>query len=366
MGYWKCVSQLRRWFLILFIAGMFCPLAAFAQIDPTNRSLIQFGYNQSIQGQAPLSAYAFFYNNRPNFLDNSNLTLRLAIAPVYVDSELGISQALGPLTDVGIGLAGGAFADNYYEIQQGKYLKSESFDGNSLTASSSIYHLFDPGRLIPLSGVLRGEIHYADYSRTSDTASNFVLPQNQTSFNVRTGFRFGGKEPVLVPELAMELSLWYEGMVRLNSGDYGFGGDEHVQSVTHQFWGRALLAYTMEESKQNFLVSLTAGDSARTDRFSAYRLGGYLPLAAEFPLSIPGYYYQELSATRFLAFNATYSVPLDAPKRFSLTVVGSSAWVEYLPGLEQPGHWNSGAGGGLSYRSRIRRLADDAGLWLWI
>ena len=30
------------------------------------------------------------------------------------------------------------------------------------------------------------------------------------------------------------------------------------------------------------------------DRFSTCRLGGLLPLASEFPLSLPGYYYQEI------------------------------------------------------------------------
>src|SRR5579863_5412137 len=38
-------------------------------------------------------------------------------------------------------------------------------------------------------------------------------------------------------------------------------------------------------------------------------------------------------------------------KRFAITAVGSTAVMDYLPGLEQPGHWNSGVGGGLSYRS---------------
>ena len=114
---------------------------------------------------------------------------------------------------------------------------------------------------------------------------------------------------------------------------------------------RALLGYTLPESKQNFLVSVTAGDSAGTDRFSAYRLGGFLPLAAEFPLSLPGYYYQELSATRFAILNANYSVPLDPQKRFAITAVASTSIMEYLPGLQQPGHLNSGVGGGLSYNS---------------
>src|SRR5258708_1838900 len=101
------VSHSKRWLLIVLFPGILLPGAAVAQIDPVKRELIQFGYNQSIEGEAPVSAYAFYYYNQPDFLSHSNLTLRLAIAPVYVDSELGISRLLGPNTDVGIGLAGG-------------------------------------------------------------------------------------------------------------------------------------------------------------------------------------------------------------------------------------------------------------------
>lgn len=329
---------------------MFCPLIAFGQIDPFKRELVQFGYNQSLIGAQPLTGYAFYYNNRPNFLQNSNLTLRLAIAPVYVDSEFGISHALGEYTDVGIGMAGGAYSDNYYEIRKGKYFKEESFKGDSVTPSVSIYHLFDPGRRIPLNGLLRVEFHNAFYI-PDENAPNFVLPRNQNEINIRTGFRFGGKQPVLVPDLAMEVSLWYEAQFRLEPNSYGFNDDRHVNSVSQLVWARALMAYTFQ-NKQNFLVSITTGDSAGTDRFSAYRLGGYLPLAAEFPLNIPGYYYQELSATRFVNLNANYTYPIGPNKRFALTAVASTAWVQYLPGLEQPGHLNSGVGGGLSYHSK--------------
>ncbi|HZQ46751.1 MAG TPA: hypothetical protein VFC07_07070, partial [Verrucomicrobiae bacterium] len=138
---------------------------------------------------------------------------------------------------------------------------------------------------------------------------------------------------------------------RLNSGDYGFAANPyHVNSVSQLVWARALFAYTLE-SKKTFLISLTAGDSAGADRFSAYRIGGTLPLAAEFPLPLPGYYYQELSATRFALLTGNYSFPLDAKKRWSVTATGSTAVMEYLPGLQQPGHWNSGLGAGIGYHS---------------
>src|SRR6185369_12238343 len=105
-------------------------LSASAQIDPYKRQLIQLGYNVPLQGHAPFAGYAFYYRNEPNFI-RSNLTLRVALAPVYLDSELGIRQALGDYTDVGIGLAGGGFADSYVEFHDGKYIQGESFLGHS-------------------------------------------------------------------------------------------------------------------------------------------------------------------------------------------------------------------------------------------
>src|SRR4051812_4208581 len=99
-----------------------------AQIDPVKRELLQFGYNQPMEGRGPLAGYAFYYLNLPQFL-KTNLTLRLAIAPVYLDSELGISHVF-PNTDIGLGIHGGGFADSYSEIRRGDFLKSESFTGH--------------------------------------------------------------------------------------------------------------------------------------------------------------------------------------------------------------------------------------------
>src|SRR3954466_2805763 len=152
-----------------------------AQIDPTKRELIQLGYNYPLQGHAPLSAYAFYYANLPNFYQ-SNLTLRLAIAPVYLDSEVGLVNLLGENTDLGLGISGGGFADTYSEIRHGKYLREESFTGHGGGVSASIYHLFNPGQRVPLNGMLRAEFHQSIYARDKETAPEFVLPDDQSSF----------------------------------------------------------------------------------------------------------------------------------------------------------------------------------------
>jgi hypothetical protein len=223
--------------------------------------------------------------------------------------------------------------------------------------------LFNPADQIPLNLILRGTAHYSTFGRADSTSPAFQLPEDHGEFNVRTGLRWGGIEPTLFPALAMELSVWYEGQLRTDSGTYGINGDRAVKDQSHLFWAEAALSYTLPKSQQNFYVRLTAGTSVDADRFSAYRLGGYLPLAAEFPLSLPGYYFQEISARQFVLFNANYLLPLDKNQRWNLEVNAANAFVDYLPGEEQPGNWLSGVGGGILYRSpsdRFKIMLDYA------
>jgi len=331
---------------------LFCLAPAlFAQIDPEKRELFQLGYNQPIEGRGPISGYAFYYHNHPEFL-RTNITLRLAIAPIYIDSELGFAHALGDQTDFALGAAGGGFADSYSEVRRGNLFEGESFTGHGGELSASVYHLFNPDQMIPLSAILRGSAHYSTYSEDSKTDNAFELPQDRTSLNVRAGLRWGGKEPVMRPDLGMELSAWYEGQFRTEYGKYGFGDDRTVRPSSHLFWARALLIYTLPELKHNFSLSLTAGTSMAADRFSSYRMGGVLPLISEFPLSLPGYYFQEISARRFVLFSGQYTLPLDKEKRWNVTALGTVARVDYVSGLEQPGHTHSGAGLGVGYRSK--------------
>jgi hypothetical protein len=313
------------------------PILASAQIDPIKRDLIQLGYNQ------------------PDFL-RTNQTLRLAVAPVYLDSELGFVQGLGPNTDFGLGLAGGGFADSYNEIHGGTFYPRQSFDGHGAEISLSVYHLFNPADQIPLNLVLRGTAHYSTFDRNENTAPTFQLPGERGDFSIRTGLRWGGIEPTLFPALAMELSVWYEGQLRTSYGPYGFGGDRKTEEQSHLFWAEAALSYTLPKSQQNFYVRLMAGASVDADRFSAYRLGGYLPLVSEFPLSLPGYYFQEISARQFVLFNANYLLPLDRRQRWNFSLNAATAVVDYLPGEGQPGNSLTGVGGGILYRSPSDRL----------
>jgi len=336
-----------RWGIVVVVLGS---QAVWGQIDPERRQLIQMGYNQPLEGIAPIAAYGYFYENLPDF-PRTNLTLRLALAPIYVDAELGIGHAIGPNTDIGIGIAGGGFADTYSELRQGKYWREESFTGHGGEVSVNVYHRFNPGATIPLYAVLRNALHYSLYERNGDTAPNFVIPDDQYTYHVRAGLRWGGIEPMLQPAVALEASAWYEGAFRTDAGGYGYNSDRFVNGDSHRIWARTALDFTHTNSLQSFEVSATAGTSIRADRLSAYRIGGMLPLAAEFPLSLPGFFYQELSARRFILFNGQYSIAADYANHWHLTAFGATALVDYLPGEEQPGAWNSGVGGGITYLS---------------
>jgi len=323
---------------------------ALAQVDPYSRSLLELGVDQNLSGTGPQSLYAYYYYNNPAFL-RTNLALRMAVAPVYLYSELGFRRVL-PRTDFGIGIRGGAFGENYYEINQGDYRKSESFDGSGGGASLNLYHLVNPAQLLPLHVILQGGGDYTAYAATHKTDDRFVLPEDGPSTFVRAGLRLAGKEPMLYADLAMEVSLWYEQQWRFNSGPYGFAGDRQVVPATGLYWLYAGLSYAWTNTGNQFTFAVTAGGSDNADRFSAYRLGGVLPLAAEYPLTLPGYYYQEISAQGVVHLAASYVAPLSADHRWQLRLSAASAYVDYLPGLEQPNHWNTGAGPSLSFTSR--------------
>ena len=341
---------MRRVYRDLSWLAVLLPVMAGAQIDPVKRDLIQFGYNQPTEGKAPLAAYAYYYHNQPDFL-RTNLTLRLALAPTYIDSEFGFNHGLGPNTDFALGLAGGGFADSYNEIRNGKWLEGQSFDGNGAEINGSVYHLFNPGDMIPLNWVFHTGARGSFYQANDKTSPAFELPDDMAEFNVRTGLRYGGMEPTLFPDLAMELAVWYESEIRTSAGSYGFNGDRELETASHLFWASAALSYTLPESKQNIFARLIAGTSVNADRLSAYRLGGFLPLIAEYPLSLPGYYFQEFSARQFVLLNASYTIPIAPNERWNLELNGATAGIDYLSGTAQAGNWVSGVGAGLLYRS---------------
>jgi hypothetical protein len=339
-----------RTLLLMFGVWLSGDFAGWAQIDPNPRSLLQLGADQSLTGTGPQSLYAYYYYNDPEF-GRTNVALRLAIAPVYLDGEIGFREVL-PHTDVGFGINGGGFGENYFEVRRGHYYKDESFDGHGGGASVHLYHRFNPAHLIPLNLVLQGGAHYSTYSEADKTDAAFIVPENRVGTFVRGGLRFAGKEPMLYTDLAMEVSVWFEHQWRLDPAAYGFAGDRQIQPSTDLYWLYAGLNYAWTNSGNQMTFAVTLGGSENADRFSAWRLGGVLPLAGEFPLALPGYYYQEISARRLVHLSAAYVAPLSPDHRWQLRLGVASANVDYLSGFEQPGRWNTGAGPSLSYTSR--------------
>jgi hypothetical protein len=204
---------------------------------------------------------------------------------------------------------------------------------------------------VPLQALLRVSPHYSWFIRDKDTDGAFAVPTDLGTWSVRAGLRWGGREPLLVSDRAVELSLWYEGLFRVNPNEYGFNGDRTLNERSHLFWGRALVAYSFTNSHQTFELSATAGAAVDADRFSAFRVGGALPLAGEFPLTVPGYFFQEFSARRFAVLSGTHLVGVPPVENWSLMFNGSVAALDHLPGLDFDRDWIAGVGGGIVYRS---------------
>jgi hypothetical protein len=332
------------------------PLAsAWSQVDPFQRHQLQLGYDQPLMGQGPQAVYVYYYRNEPQFV-RSNLTLRLAVAPAYLDSEIGIKDVLSPSTALGVGVAGGGFGDYYYEVRQGKYMRRESFNGHGGGSSVSLYQTLNPDQLVPLFLIARGGFRYSTYVDGRKTDDAFELPEDRVNLYTRAGLRLAGKEPILYPDLAMELSVWYERQWRLKSDRYGFDNDRLVNADSDLYWVYAGVHYAWTNVGHKINLEVTAGGSENADRFSAWRLGGVLPLVAEFPLILPGYYFQEISAQKFVHLHGGYDISLDDENRWRLRIESASAQVDYLPGFEEEARWHTGVGGGVIFTSRNKVL----------
>lgn len=339
--------------LALASTGWCLPTGVRAQVDPTERSLLHVGYNQPVEGHTPLALYAFYLHNRTNFV-RDDWTLRAAVAPVWIDALLGWKELLGPHTDLGILAAGGGFARNYNELRRGEWHRGESFSGHGFTTGLAAYHLFNPGDRLPLNGLLALTTEGAYFSRDAATANGFDLPRDHTAPVARIGLRLGGQEPDFRAPFALEFSTWYEVRWRPQHGAYGFGGDRVLEELSQQYWARILARATTADRRHDAEFAFTAGAGAGLDRFSAFRLGGMLPFASEFPLMIPGYFHQELSADAFALLSGDYSFAVSPSSSWRLALFGATSTISFLEGLEYSGQAHSGVGGGVSWRSRKR------------
>src|SRR5262245_23297172 len=95
---------LRRAISSFFCGGLILTAACgYGQIDPFHRNLLQLGYDQPLTGHGPHGIYLYYYYNNPEII-GTNIALRAAIAPAYLDSEIGFKQVITKYTDIGVGL----------------------------------------------------------------------------------------------------------------------------------------------------------------------------------------------------------------------------------------------------------------------
>ena len=149
-------------------------------------------------GRSPISGYAFYIAMLPHSL-GTNVTLRLAVAPVYLDSEVGLGKALGENTDIGLGLAGGGFADSYSEIREGEYLRRESFLGHGGEIVERLPS-FQPRRTHSSLRRPAGGSSLLGLRRRQQYRRYFDLPHDQTTLRLaKQRRRWGGRARLCWP-----------------------------------------------------------------------------------------------------------------------------------------------------------------------
>ena len=76
-------------------------------------------------------------------------------------------------------IAGCGFSRSHYEIHGIDYNCKESIIGHGGGTGLSIYHLSNPGQLIPQQGMIREIALFITSDETNHTESRFILPANQ-------------------------------------------------------------------------------------------------------------------------------------------------------------------------------------------
>jgi hypothetical protein len=319
-----------------------------AQRDPEPRAYVEVGTEAPLKGNAPITGYAFFLWNRPNFPEPDQY-LRVVVAPTYLLAQLLQDHWPYGRHAVSIGLNGGGLRFGHEESRNGSYKEAESFWGHGAELPLSYYagtKLFDK---LPLEGQIRVTPAYVVYQQSPRTADRFELPPDTGLFTGRVGLRLGGVPPELLPEVALEASAWYEATYRTETGTFGFPErPERLESLSQRAWGR-LAAVIAPADGHTIDVLLTAGFSRDADLLSSFRLGSALPFRSEFPLVLHGYFLEEVFAKRFWLLNASYRFPAwPGSRKVTLRVGGDIARVDYVDGHRLPREHLRGVGGDLS------------------
>ena len=319
-----------------------------AQKDPEPRAYLEVGTEAPLKGNAPISGYAFFLLNRPNF-PNPDQYLRVVVSPTYVLSELVQDHWPFGRHAVSIGLNGGGLRYGHEEYRNGNYKEDESFWGHGAELPLSYYagtKLFDK---LPLEGQIRVTPAFVVYQDSFSTADRFELPPDTGLFTGRVGLRLGGVPPELLPQVALEASAWYEATYRTETGTFGFPErPEDLESLSQRAWGRVGAVLSPADG-HTVDVFVTAGVSHDADLLSSFRMGSALPFRSEFPLILHGYFVEEVFAKRFWLLNASYRFPAwPGSRAVHLRISGDIAGVDYIAGHSLPRKQLHGVGGDLS------------------
>jgi len=325
-------------------------VSAHAQADPEPRAYLEVGTEVPLKGNAPIDGYAFFLWNRPNFPAEDQY-LRVVVAPTYLLSEFVQDHWPYGRHAVSIGLNGGGVRYGHWEYRDGSYKGEESFWGDGVEVPLSYYastKFFDK---LPLQGQIRVTPAYLVYQDSFDTANRFRLPPETGLFTGRVGLRLGGVPPELLPQLALEVSAWYEAAYRTNTGEFGFPErPESLESLTQRAWGRLAAVFDPLEGHTVELTA-TAGLSKDADLLSSFRLGSALPFRSEFPLILHGYFVEEIFAKGFWLVNASYRFPAwPGSQNVRLAILADIAGVDYIEGHSLPRNYLRGLGADVSIK----------------
>ena len=150
----------------------------------------------------------------------------------------------------------------------------------------------------------------------------------------------GGKEPLAGPlgGWRRQFSVWYD---FLDSTDLTPGptASMEVTGTSNPFpidsWGSARLIYTTPRPEHYIALGLMGGAVINADRFSAYRLGGDVSASPwMYPLFLPGYFYEELSAQNFGLLYGLYAIPVGSILVLEYLCRRRTSLVDYLDGLD--------------------------------
>ena len=124
-------------------------------MDPKSRTRFEVGAEAPLQGNGPLTGYAYVFLTRPHFLAE-HVYLRAIISPVYATGELIRDHWPTTHSALGFGLGGGLFAASHASFREGRFDKEVSFSGHTAEATLA-YYLRGPklAGVLPLEAQIR-------------------------------------------------------------------------------------------------------------------------------------------------------------------------------------------------------------------